>query len=290
MFSDQINNLIDNPALLYDFPVGTLENWVKEYPYFETVHALLLKKYQLSDQKKYINYLPVAATCASNRKQLMYFINELELEKPEDEIVEVDMPKPDTEQESEKLEHEPEKETKQEPDNLTQTNEIETGQVESPENEPEEKHSFEDWLHVLEGKHINEVSETVADSSVPDEIGEMPELLDESFIAELKYQAELIGEITHQSLDESIEFFMEKQDGGESLKFKGIEDNEIQRVEEAARQSVEEKDETITETLADIMLGQGKINKAIEMFEKLGLKFPEKSVYFASRIEELKKN
>ena len=48
-------------------------------------------------------------------------------------------------------------------------------------------------------------------------------------------------------------------------------------------------DEFITETLSRIYLKQGHYQKAIDSFRRLSLKFPEKSVYFAQQIEEIKK-
>ncbi len=50
-----------------------------------------------------------------------------------------------------------------------------------------------------------------------------------------------------------------------------------------------ENDEFITETLSRIYLKQGHYQKAIDSFMWLSLKFPEKSVYFAEQIEEIKK-
>ena len=50
-----------------------------------------------------------------------------------------------------------------------------------------------------------------------------------------------------------------------------------------------ENDEFITETLSRVYLKQGHYQKAIDSFERLSLKFPEKSVYFALQIEEIKK-
>ncbi len=50
-----------------------------------------------------------------------------------------------------------------------------------------------------------------------------------------------------------------------------------------------ENDEYITETLSRIYLKQGHYQKAIDSFKRLSLKFPEKSVYFAQQIEEIKK-
>ena len=45
----------------------------------------------------------------------------------------------------------------------------------------------------------------------------------------------------------------------------------------------------VTETLVNIYIKQKLYKEAIEAYEKLVLKFPEKSSYFASRIEEIKK-
>ena len=43
----------------------------------------------------------------------------------------------------------------------------------------------------------------------------------------------------------------------------------------------------ITETLASIYFQQKNFDKALDAYKKLSLKYPEKSVYFAGRIEEI---
>ncbi len=57
-----------------------------------------------------------------------------------------------------------------------------------------------------------------------------------------------------------------------------------------ARVSVIDTDEVVTETLAKIYVKQGNIMKAIKIYEKLTLKYPEKRIYFATQIDLLHKN
>jgi hypothetical protein len=53
--------------------------------------------------------------------------------------------------------------------------------------------------------------------------------------------------------------------------------------------SGEFSDHIVSETLVEILLQQGKKDKAIEILKKLIWKFPQKKAYFAAQIEELKK-
>ncbi len=51
--------------------------------------------------------------------------------------------------------------------------------------------------------------------------------------------------------------------------------------------SLTEDEELITETLANIYVQQKNYEKAVNAYQKLSLKYPEKSVYFATRIKEI---
>ena len=59
--------------------------------------------------------------------------------------------------------------------------------------------------------------------------------------------------------------------------------------ENKAKKSSEDRDEMVTETLAAIYSDQMLYHKAIASYKKLMLKFPEKSRYFAAKIEQLEK-
>ena len=56
---------------------------------------------------------------------------------------------------------------------------------------------------------------------------------------------------------------------------------------EIIEKSVSENEELITETLAKLYFDQKKYEKALSAYKKLSLKYPEKSIYFASRIKEI---
>lgn len=55
-----------------------------------------------------------------------------------------------------------------------------------------------------------------------------------------------------------------------------------------ANKSLEESYELVSETMAELFIKQGHPKKAIKVYEKLILIYPEKSTYFASRILNLK--
>ncbi len=71
-----------------------------------------------------------------------------------------------------------------------------------------------------------------------------------------------------------------------------IPDKERSFDEETAQadQSLKDNQEIISETLALIYQRQGKKQKAIEIYKKLSLKFPEKKRYFANLIQKIEEN
>lgn len=69
------------------------------------------------------------------------------------------------------------------------------------------------------------------------------------------------------------------------------EEEEIpENVFEMAVNSITAKEELVSESLAAVYALQGKKEKAMEMYKKLSLQNPEKSAYFAKKVEILQKD
>ncbi|PZF74307.1 hypothetical protein [Taibaiella soli] len=70
----------------------------------------------------------------------------------------------------------------------------------------------------------------------------------------------------------------------------GEENDEIpETVFEMAVNSITKEEGLISESLAEILIKQGKYDKAVEMYRKLSLRNPQKNAYFAQKIEAVLK-
>jgi hypothetical protein len=65
-------------------------------------------------------------------------------------------------------------------------------------------------------------------------------------------------------------------------------DTETEHLIEKIAQASNETKDIVTETMAEVLLKQGKTEKAVQLYKKLSFLDPSKSTYFAAKISELK--
>ena len=127
----------------------------------------------------------------------------------------------------------------------------------------DEKHTFLEWLEILEGGLAGKSGKS---DPLQKEM--------ERNIASTAYEADLREEAKQLEADEDVEDKLSAP--------------QRKAVQELADKSIALSTGLVTETLAKLLLMQGKITEAIATYEALRLKYPEKSDYFAAQIQQIK--
>ena len=136
--------------------------------------------------------------------------------------------------------------------------------------------SFTDWLKTIQKESHTFQTETSKNDSIKIQKNDKKEVESPK-----KEKKSIVFEQKKQLIDKIIESDPGRIKLGTNKFFTPATD---------AKQSLLENEHLVTETLAKIYALQGNISKAIRAYEILSLKFPQKSVYFASLIEKLKTN
>ncbi len=279
--------------------ISEISELIGIFPYFQSAYVLLLKGLQNTSDVRFENQLRASAMHIANREVLYYFLQKepvtmSEIPAPVPIMDQSENDKTDTSQvviesakSSEELINEIEKEssgkiTSDKPDEYTIEITAESGYKDSDATiivvnkdtgEIEERVTFLDpGFSVPEDADLLELEaehDKTADSPM------MPTMPDQEAVKETpspkQIQADLIDKfiITNPKIG--------------PVKVKS--DTPIVDI---SKPYVEEREGFITETLARIYVKQGYYSRAIDIYERLSLKFPEKSSYFASLIEEVK--
>jgi tetratricopeptide (TPR) repeat protein len=283
-----------------------LKEVLGRYPYFQPARALLVRALKISDDISFQEELKDAALHAGDRRLLKQII---EGKLPEI-VKEVEVTVESTEAEifaNPSLEAEPVGVALEEVFSSSETDTTsDTIEIAAEEQQEEEEPVFEVppvvkeaeiLSQILEYPEIAEVSNDQASivSAPPHEENQLPEKL--SFTEWLKrskmeHPAEPKKEIEKEPFSVAPKEKVEE----ESLISKFIEtDPRISPPTKAAffspvdmaRKSVEDRDDVVSETLAKIYAAQGDIQRAIRIYNKLSLLYPEKNSYFAALIEKL---
>jgi tetratricopeptide (TPR) repeat protein len=100
---------------------------------------------------------------------------------------------------------------------------------------------------------------------------------------------EIVAETENGNGNSLIDKFLLAKTGA-IIKISGDENSrESENRLDIIEKSTAENDDLITETLAAIYFQQKNFEKALNAYKKLSLKYPEKSIYFATQIKEIEK-
>ena len=254
--------LINKPDAINERQSSALEKIVEEFPYFQSARVLRLKHLYNQDSFKYNYALKVAAAFTTDRSVLFGFItsdsfvtvqNGLYDQKVA-ELLNINVI------ESEIVEYtiQPESVNTLEQSiisSITQANPQETIEEKLEIGKPleftkNEKHSFQEWLQLSRLKPIERKEITIEENQ------------------EKKKKLDLIDKFIQTN-----------------PKIPPVnKENSIPTIAPI----IEDKSYLMTETLAKVYLEQKKFSKAIQAYEILILKYPEKSSFFADRISDIK--
>ncbi|KAA3649971.1 MAG: hypothetical protein DWP98_05920 [Bacteroidetes bacterium] len=293
--------LVEKKIPLQSEHLVDLQAIIHEFPYFQTGQLLLSKAFQNTENINFEKQLRKTAAFAANRKvlhELLFQQNPLEGNIPErvqDEL---------------------------ESSSLIETTDIHNEiAIESVEEEVKAVTGIDQAIAPNNDSEVEEKDKTLEQQILSSAISssiflEVSEELDlegfqtapkESFEAKktsdssIENQESSFSEQTAHSFNEWLAHFSNKVEETTLEWDKNEDSEETYTYEESnlpaksefyspakmARLSVQENDDLVTETLANIYADQGSYEKAIKAFQKLQLKYPEKKIYFAARIKEI---
>jgi len=252
--------------------LGWLQQMVDEYPYLQSARALLLKALYQQEDARYNAELKTTAAYTTDRDLLFDFIisEQFNSYQPID-IVSIDVF--DVEEIVEKkaegnnvqpayIEEDIKEDVKENIEEQTQAENRPTSLEEKLEIgkplkfDASEKMSFAEWLQLTKTEPLAKLPEPEQKEATPEKgLTEKLDIIDRFIENNPK-----ITPVKTNNSSSSVE--IKSDDSSSSL---------------------------MTETLARIYLEQKKYQKAIQAYEILILKYPEKSSFFAERIEDIKK-
>ena len=160
----------------------------------------------------------------------------------------------------------------------TQEEEVET-EIESHEPKTMFKEGdadFTSWLKTLKSEEPKPVEKTKPESAAPKE-----EISFELVTDVVPPEPKKVDPVKEKKI-ELIDKFLEERPKITPRK----EDFSLLNIADNPESS---DNQFVTETLAKVYMAQGHLNKAIEAYEILGLKYPEKNTFFADRIRDIKR-
>ena len=318
MNREEFLKYLESPGQLDNRSILEMHELLNEFPYFQTAHLMLLKNLHVLGNIKFDSQLKKSAAYIGNRSVLYYLLHRPGITTGE-KSGESEPDKKTEEPVTEKLNEKPEQVDKQEKEALAdvilkrieeikkrqggvkedaQDNKPGEGELpiadkilnefaekKKPEKGEESQTKDSKINQILEIGNENEIIENIFGEKEQLDTDELKIRADDDELLEL--EEENIQDTADEQVrnDELINKFIKNSPSILHQKMDSLDDEQTDISEFSGR----ENEGFITETLAKIYINQGYYSKAIFAYEKLSLKFPEKSSYFATQIEKIKK-
>lgn len=253
MQKETFNRLLNNVNALADISVEELEAFAHRYAYFTLSHVLYAKKLHCDSDPGFENALALAAIHTYDRERLFQFIERTPLTAP-----------------------------------AAETAIAGSGDTRAEQLPPEEKQEtpiFETIPYEMELMGaLSGMDEEV--------IAVRPEEMDSDTRTEMHTFSGWVTAITGTYNVRTVEPGERNRPIQIDVDGEGAENHIFNEADarQMAAKSIAMDNNIITETFALVLAIQGNTKKAIEVYEKLCLKYPEKKSYFAAKIEELRKS
>lgn len=280
MNKSEFITLVEHPENLEKVHIQALKGIIADFPYLQQAHSILTKALYSQKHYEFEKQLKSTALMVPDREVLYAYIHDIKAEKNAPAISvlpEVSIP---VKTEEPVLIEVP-------VDEVTAIEEVQkTEAIETlipVTEETVQELTFLEWLQRSE----NQEAVTAEEVDVNTDDGK--QILPESDAGiENNQIAEEIKESMARPVSNVHDF--------ENILDKFIRENpsisrpkaEFYNPVNVAKQSVEEDEDLVTETLANIYYKQGHYKKAIRTYEKLCLIYPHKMAYFASLIQKIK--
>lgn len=309
MNAENFSTYLAQPAKLYQLPYQEIKNLVAEYPYSANLRRLLLLKSKIEHDPKFEQYLHDLASSTMDRRRLYEFVtNEipqlLDLDTEPEERLElqdltlvrekdkVPVLREDKEQEEAVQAVTP-------PPIIADTLSDEEDEIIEGESSPAVVVEFESSAPATEPlpESIAAIAPIAETKPTPTE-----EAKEEKLTPPYRVPSHLLTTIISGSLipggyikpqpKSHFRSWQALRTGPtrdwQALRRRHTSEGDAPKAREVAKQSVQDPTNLASETLAKLLARQGQYRKAIKIYQRLSLLYPEKSRYFAATIEELK--
>jgi hypothetical protein len=288
-------SIIENTTPIDRHAMGEFYELINIFPYFQSAHLLLLKGLQASSDVKFENQLRNSSIHIADREVLYYLLKTKPQSLCEQVGKEKDVESPDNQSSySQQVVIESARNSDDLIDEIERDSE-ETAlrTIDDDNSKPTELEETDSVIFLLD-EEASSVDENVFYMDPGFSISDHSDLLELDISEDDIIKSE--SGVGDQKESENRDIKSNKHVQSDLIdkfiitnpRIEPNRDKSSMLSKDNTYESVEEDGGFVTEILAGIYVNQGYYSKAIDIYEKLSLKFPEKNSYFASQIGKVK--